>query len=88
MTRCPKCNECGEELEGGENYCPICGNQLVLKSERESRGNRLGEAKAEARYILGDMIRRAFLKHGHDAWCSIADDVLTEIEASSARRTL
>jgi hypothetical protein len=31
------------------------------------------------RYTLGDAIRRAFLKYGHDSWCSIADDVIQEL---------
>jgi len=30
------------------------------------------------RYTLGDAIRRAFLRHGNNSWCSIADDVLFE----------
>jgi hypothetical protein len=31
------------------------------------------------RYELGDAIRRSWLKHGRDSWCSIADDVLAEL---------
>lgn len=33
------------------------------------------------RYELGDAILRAWRKHGHDSWCSIADDVLAELQA-------
>ena len=32
-----------------------------------------------SRYVLGDAIRRAWQKHGHDSWCSIADDVIAEL---------
>jgi len=30
------------------------------------------------RYNLGEVIRKAYLKHGNDSWCSIADDVIVE----------
>ena len=33
-------------------------------------------SKYRDRYILGDAIRIAYLKHGNDSWCSIADDVI------------
>ena len=42
--------------------------------------NEWRELVAADRYVLGDMIRRAFMKHGHDSWCSIADDVLAELK--------
>ena len=32
------------------------------------------------RYKLGDSIRQAYLKHGNDSWCSIADDVIKELK--------
>lgn len=31
------------------------------------------------RYSLGDTIRRAYFRHGHDSWCSIADEVLDKL---------
>lgn len=36
----------------------------------------LQEAALPDRYVLGDLIRQAWLKHGQNSWCSIADDVL------------
>lgn len=35
------------------------------------------------RYTLGDAIRRSYLKHGKDSWCSIAEDVLAELRGVS-----
>lgn len=28
------------------------------------------------RYILGDLMRRSFLRHGPNSWCSVADDLI------------
>ena len=33
------------------------------------------------RYTLGDAIRTAWRKHGHDPWCSIADEVIAALAA-------
>lgn len=31
------------------------------------------------KFLLGDAIRRAYLKHGNDAWVSVADSVISEL---------
>lgn len=36
------------------------------------------------RYELADAILRAWKKHGHDSWCSIADDVIKEFHQASS----
>lgn len=36
----------------------------------------------EAAYLLGDSIRRAYLKHGNNSWTSIARDVIAELSGS------
>lgn len=37
------------------------------------------DREAQDRYTLGDLIRRSWLKHGSDSWCSIADDVIAAL---------
>jgi hypothetical protein len=39
------------------------------------------------RYQLGDSIRRAWLTHGQDSWCVIADCVIAELEDEPTART-
>jgi hypothetical protein len=39
------------------------------------------------RYQLGDSIRRAWLTHGQDSWCVIADCVIAELGAEPTART-
>jgi len=34
----------------------------------------------ENEFVLGDLIRRAFLKHGKDSWVSIAREIIIEIK--------
>jgi hypothetical protein len=59
--------ECGGPCAQGPEYCD-CGQ---IKGEPE--------LQRPDRNELGDAIRRAWLKHGQDSWCSIADDVLAEL---------
>lgn len=56
----------------------------ILRAQNASLKRRVEQLEADAaklpdRYVLGDAIRRSFLKRGKDSWCTIADDVLAEV---------
>ncbi len=76
------CAELADSVELLLKMRAVDARPMVITEDRVSRARAAldqPEPQGIDRFELGDAIRRSWLKHGQDTWCSIADDVLAEL---------
>ncbi len=66
-----------DEVDKRERHCGVAN--LTPRESAPAPPPATPLSAGEDRYYIGELLRKAYLKHGKDSWCSIADEVIAAL---------